>query len=47
MGKYFKRDFTSEIVEHFLRDLYMDDSVSAAQTEGDLFNFYLVLVILA
>ena len=31
MEKYFNRDFNSEIVEHFLRDLYMNDSISDAQ----------------
>ena len=46
MEKNFNKDFSSEIVEHFLRDLYMDDSVSGAQTENDLFNFYLCVKIL-
>ena len=45
MEKYFSRDFNSEIVEHFLRDLYMDDSISGAQTEHDLFHSYLCVKI--
>ena len=45
MEKHFNRDFNSETVEHFLRDLYMDESISGAQTEDDLFNFYLCVKI--
>ena len=45
MEKYFNRDFNSEIVEHFLQDLYMDDRISGAQREDDLFKFYLCVKI--
>ena len=44
--KYFNRDFNSEIVEHFLQDLYMDDRISGAQREDALFKFYLCVKIL-
>ena len=48
LEKYFNRDFNSEIVdvEHFLEDLYRDDSISGAQTDDDLFKFYLCIKIL-
>ena len=45
MEKYFNRDFNSEIVEYFLQDLYMDDRISGAQREDDLFKFYLCVKI--
>ena len=41
--KYFNRDFNSEIVDHFLQDLYTEDSISGTQTEVTYSIFICVL----
>ena len=43
MKKYFNRDFNSDVVDHFLQDLYTDDSISGTQTEVTYLIFICVL----
>ena len=41
MMKYL--DLNQELVERFLRDLYMDDDISGVQNVEDGFNYYLFI----